>query len=337
MVIPFAERLPLEFMERLTEFAQDGLRVIFLRSLPSDSSRPCTHFEDVLATLRSSPRIAVLDHDNLVDKLLDQDICDVRVSGAAPTLRAFYYTRGGDDLYFFVNESTHDTVDVRVAFHHDAPPVGYDPLANALYACCARRTGAVVEADLFLEPYESTFIVFGDETRRSFGQALNERPVRKDMLSGPGVTGPWKVSMATAEDFPSFRKEPSIGGLGNISIPDVLPRFSGTVRYETEIEWMPPKETRRVFLDLGAVYETAAVQINGIDVGVRIAPPYRVEATRALRPGMNHLRVDVTNTLAKHVHDNFIDRAAVQEPSGLIGPVQLLLWHNPILGAICPR
>jgi hypothetical protein len=77
-------------------------------------------------------------------------------------------------------------------------------------------------------------------------------------------------------------------------------------------------------LDLGEVYETAEVWVNGEPAGVRICPPYVVEVTGLLQAGQNELRIEVTNTLAKARGNNGLDRAMAQEPSGLIGPISLL-------------
>jgi hypothetical protein len=78
----------------------------------------------------------------------------------------------------------------------------------------------------------------------------------------------------------------------------------------------------QVFLDLGAVGEVAQVWMNGTALGTRICRPYSFDATPAIRPGENTLRIEVTNTLVYALKDDF-SRYINQEPSGLIGPVRL--------------
>jgi len=78
-----------------------------------------------------------------------------------------------------------------------------------------------------------------------------------------------------------------------------------------------------MLLDLGEVYEIASVRLNGRDAGVRISPPYYLNITGMGQEGSNILEIEVTNTLAKKIHDVF-SRAMVQEPSGLLGPVRIL-------------
>lgn len=73
-----------------------------------------------------------------------------------------------------------------------------------------------------------------------------------------------------------------------MSGPDCLPRFTGTFRYETEFEW--GESANGALLELGEVYETAEVLLNGEHIGVRICPPYRLEIGDLLKKGKNSHR-----------------------------------------------
>lgn len=64
--------------------------------------------------------------------------------------------------------------------------------------------------------------------------------------------------------------------------------------------------------------ELATLEVNGQRVGVRLWPPYRFDITGALDRGANRIRIGVTNTRANELSDE-------QLPSGLIGPVRLLV------------
>ncbi|MCR8632217.1 hypothetical protein NV381_13475 [Paenibacillus sp. N5-1-1-5] len=78
----------------------------------------------------------------------------------------------------------------------------------------------------------------------------------------------------------------------------------------------------QIQLDLGEVYETAEVWLNGKQAGVRICPPYCLEINGLIKKGNNKLAVEVTNTLVKDQRD-FLSSFAQQEPSGLLGPVKV--------------
>ena len=63
------------------------------------------------------------------------------------------------------------------------------------------------------------------------------------------------------------------------------------------------------------------VCLNGEDLGVRVCPPYRYDLSKALRDGSNELVIEVSNTLANAVRDNFSFYMAIPA-SGIIGTVE---------------
>jgi F5/8 type C domain len=96
----------------------------------------------------------------------------------------------------------------------------------------------------------------------------------------------------------------------------VEPGFSGSAVYERDVELDAATLTGREWtLDLGDVRDVAEVQLNGQELPPRLWAPYRVDATSALRPGRNTIRVRVTNTGA--------NARGEHRASGLLGPVAL--------------
>ncbi|MNC84403.1 hypothetical protein D3C75_1389800 [compost metagenome] len=63
--------------------------------------------------------------------------------------------------------------------------------------------------------------------------------------------------------------------------------------------------------------------LNGVQLGVKITPPYIFATGSSLRAGENELIIDVTNNLGKQEQD-YLSQYMIQEPSGLLGPVRLL-------------
>ena len=78
-----------------------------------------------------------------------------------------------------------------------------------------------------------------------------------------------------------------------------------------------------VLLDLGEVYESAQVFINGKEAGVRVAPPYWFDISKLVVQGSNSIEVLVANTLAASQRD-LMSMTLPLEPAGLLGPVALL-------------
>jgi hypothetical protein len=68
------------------------------------------------------------------------------------------------------------------------------------------------------------------------------------------------------------------------------------------------------------VIATAEVLVNGKTAGVRVASPWRVEATGLLKAGENTIEVLVYNTLANH-YQTIPSNYRGNPVSGLIGPV----------------
>lgn len=216
----------------------------------------------------------------------------------------------------FANEHPHQAVKTKITLPGVGPVFAYDAFKNQVYELVRGSSGI----PLLLSPYESITLVTGDKAQALIAGAKNPLSA-KDMPGEHRIAGPWRVMISTSQQYPEFSDWKTITQLMDISSPDALPRFSGTFRYETELDWGETGKT--VMLDLGDVYETAEVWLNGQRVGVRICPPYLLEIGGSLHSSMNQLVVEVTNTLVKDQAD-FFSRFAPQEPSGLIGPVRLL-------------
>ncbi len=73
--------------------------------------------------------------------------------------------------------------------------------------------------------------------------------------------------------------------------------FSGTARYEKVLQippsWVSPNQ--RLYLSLGEVKNLCEVWLNGKYLGILWKPPFRVDITDVVRPGLNRLEVHVTN------------------------------------------
>jgi hypothetical protein len=121
---------------------------------------------------------------------------------------------------------------------------------------------------------------------------------------------------------------------------DVTPEaraFSGTVAYVKEFTLDALETNACVELDLGRVEVIARVRVNSEPVVTVWSPPYRLDITRAVKPGVNRLTVDVTGTWFNRLaYDAGLPEAerktwtisgpakgAALRPSGLLGPVSL--------------
>jgi hypothetical protein len=323
VVIPYAEVLPECFLERLEGMAKNGVSIIFMRDYPRRGLREDLSISHLLSNLQAQPCVSLSSHDRLADDLKRLNIYDLSITYVANHLRYYGYSQSDETVYFFTNESKADLVDITVEFKHAGHPIGYDALNDVFYelSCTTREERTCVH--LRLEPYESVFVIFPKIEIPGL-EKLKKKEFVRDLIQELSIEGLWKISKATAEEYPNFLPENKITGLRNISAPNFLPSFSGTIRYELSFEYPAKNRAGRKFLDLGRVFEIAEVKMNGREVGVRICPPYRYEITDQLQTGQNTLQIEVTNTLAKQYGNNVLDRAMPQEPSGLLGPVRIM-------------
>ena len=191
---------------------------------------------------------------------------------------------------------------------------------------------------LYLSPRQSVFIVF----RRAASSPARTLPQQAGTTLTT-VNGPWDVT------FP-----PNLGAPEQIQLANLeswtahadqgVKYFSGTATYAKMLpasqDWF--QSGTRLVLDLGAVHDIAAVSVNGTLLATPWKPPYQVDVTDALKPGENHLQIEVTNQWTnRQIGDRPLppdkkvlaafgfgriggDRNPEPPPSGLLGPVTVI-------------
>ncbi len=97
---------------------------------------------------------------------------------------------------------------------------------------------------------------------------------------------------------------------------------------------LKPAKAKQYFIDLGKVYYTAKVKINGTDAGKMIYAPYQLNITKYLKKGENTVEVEITtsrrngfvgeaaNGNKQYLQFRFKEKTIV--PSGLVGPVRII-------------
>jgi len=110
--------------------------------------------------------------------------------------------------------------------------------------------------------------------------------------------------------------------LGDWSKAGVLECYSGGAWYRKTVTLTPQQARGGITLDLGKVVATAEVRVNGQVAGIRVAPPWRADISKQVKPGENRIEVLVFNTLANH-YLTIPTRYRGELTSGLLGPVTL--------------
>ncbi|WP_020618939.1 glycosylhydrolase-like jelly roll fold domain-containing protein [Paenibacillus daejeonensis] len=317
LIIPYCEALPAGSLQQLCSLAEQGLPLFFVSGLPLRAS--CG--EDVqyeLEQLQNLHSVQTVQLPDLVAALKQAGYYEIEASSYEPYLRSFHVAHSDMDVFMFVNEHPLRAIDTTLAIPLQGNFYLYDAYHNEVISPETSEGEKGKSLLLKLAPYEAVAVLVGAGTD-------NVQPITRAPI-GPTVTpvaGPWTVEIADAMQYPNFTKYELLDTLCDMGRPEKLPTFGGTIRYETTVEWGHEKEP--VWLDLGEVYETAEVSVNGLPAGVRISPPYRFEIGVLIHEGQNRITVDVTNTLGKAQRDS-LSVYGQQEPTGLIGPV--ILQHG---------
>jgi hypothetical protein len=336
LVVPFAQRLPLACLRRLAELARAGVPVIFTGDLPvaaSDAEDAPAEIEQI----RSHPAVVAGPEfaspgalERLAEEMLSSGLADVRVSPASPHLRMCHYRRGAMDLWFCVNEDPRNGVDADVRIREARVPFAYEAMADAVWPIAAKREGDEVRVRLQLAPYSSLFLVFADGPGQ-LAAALESpaaggarpTPFVGDLRTVAAIEGPWTVSTATADKYPTFTPRPGITVPGDLSLPGKLRGFGGIIAYETAFR-LPAGSDGELWLDLGELHQISEPFLDGRPLGVRICPPHVYDLGK-VAAGEHRVRIEVTTTLVEPLGDaNEFDRSMAQKPMGLLGPVRVL-------------
>lgn len=304
LVVPYAQYISRAFAQKLAEFAAAGLPVFFTRGLP----QRCYFGGEA-----DIPGAKAVPTEALADALA---FCaDVRTADAQPDLLYGHWRKDGKDIYLFVNQSTHNPADTTVTFGDVRPAVVYDPMADASLRAAQTAAGGESAVRLQIPAWSSRMVVFGADTD---GLAPWQPAPAYETVAE--FADGWRISTAVSRAWPSFT-ETSFTSTGDLSLPEYLPDFSGTIRYERSFVL---EKAEDLLLDLGDANEAVTVWVNGECVTELICPPYQAALPAALlRAGENTLTVEVINTLVKAQNKNPFDRFFVQEPTGLVSPVLL--------------
>lgn len=311
LIIPFAERLPVALIEHILRLAEEGISVIFVDALPKQGNLS----EDItsyLEKLQKSNNIYILSLDNIVEFHRKHGFYDLLVDGEEKNLRYYHSLHHDCDVYMFFNESVHSTISKHITFKDSWKfAYVYNPIENTL------KKIDVVNYFLELKEQESKLIVF---TNKEY--PVKQERARKE-VSKKSINVPFKVDFSTSLEYPKFTDQMIIENLENITSPTCRQNFSGTIRYQFEIDVDQNVVGRQHVLDLGDVYEIAEVYVNGANCGVKISKPYNFDITEGLVVGKNKVIIEVTNTLGTQQKD-FLSQYRALEPSGIVGKITLL-------------
>ncbi len=323
LVVPCAERLPERLKNVIRRLQEAGARVFFADGKPEGTEGSVIPLEELGQAL--------------------SEYRGIRCAQDQPDLVLGEYERDGSRYYMLFNENVGQAVHTEITIpgldaddrrqtaeesgtdlcHFNGYVSRYDGFSDTL-------TRAEHHMMLHLEPYESAvFIVSQEEPEYGSKQEKDSAAERIFLPVREGQDGwhfcrlpeTWKVRFTDSRSYPEWICEAPVDSLCCVQQIEGWDAKAGTLRFETQLE-NDAVEAAEAVLDLGTVYETADVFVNGISAGVRLCKPYRFDLTGLLRSGANDIAIEVTNTLGTEVRDALSHYLAI-EPFGIQGPVKL--------------
>ena len=383
LVLPNLTGIDVESAERIERFVRGGGTVIATRRLPNrswgwlDRERRSARVREIIQqvfgasviragyqehTLGSGLAIFCGDEQGSFHKALRRLQPDIQFAEPSEHV-SFVHRRGADrDFYFLVNTGDEaQPLDATFRTGNRVPELWDLNTGNIEEIVVFEQTRVGTRIAFELGPLESKVFVFRNSPRQPAAirtslplkpdgagvfdngayyveSASGRREIKVDGIPAPFVLAPrWRLTLGD-----------NALELDRLESWTELPKqrfYSGRGVYEAEFR-APACEGLGVVLDLGAVRETADIQLNGKPAGVAWMRPYRVDVTTLLKPGLNHVRIDVTNLLINQILGTGpIDYSKVYEkygerfppgdewelirdpmPSGLLGPVRLIFY-----------
>lgn len=295
LLLPDSDRMTLSLARKIRELVEGGARVIGRqrpRGAPglNDFPRSDGEIERIAAALWDTKRV----RSGKIAEIFAEDRLPPDFEGA--DLR-YLHRRIGDADVYFVSHQENRGADITCTFRiAGRRPELWDPETGVIRELpeFAERDGSI-RVPLHFDPMQSWFVVFRKTRQPPRADAAAERNFAP-WTTKSSIAGPWVVSFDPKwggpalpmhfKELTDWSQHPESG----------IRYYSGTAAYRTSFV-VPSRGTRHssLHLDLGAVEVMARVRVNGQDCGIAWKPPYRVDISRAVRPGKNELEIAVVN------------------------------------------
>lgn len=373
VLLPGIETMPLETARKLEQFVKGGGHIAALGTLPSRvpgyHATPA-HQQELQAIMGrlfrepGAPGVAITGEGTFAEAFATRLPPDLRLDPPVTGIGHVHRRTDAGELYFLAN-TTPQRQNLKATFRvADRSPELWDALTGKIRPLSmADKSDVSTTVALELEPYGSTFVLFGNRTLPA--PPAPPPPPAAASLPPIDITADWTVKVGD-KTFPmrTLQSWTQLEGLQN---------YSGVATYEKTITLTPEQAQAPLALAFAnaatpaaqppaarvgrgggggrfaaqhdaPVKDAAVVFINGQRAGAAWCLPYRVDLTGLLKPGQNTLRIEVGNTPINHIagagfpnyniqairaqFGNRFDPQGTEQyaqplPSGLLGTIRL--------------
>jgi hypothetical protein len=363
IILPDVERIPLETLRKLADFARGGGVLIATRRLPSlapglqATEEEQGQVREITRSLFEGPLAVahfVEDEKQLGKQLASWLQSDISFSAPASDI-GFVHRRTKDSDIYFIANTGNTPVNLNGTFRiANGNAEWWEPISGKISKAKAQaktKTGTTIA--LNLEPYASRVLVF---SRRSLPQPVLRHvpavPAPIDLSSG------WKVSFGqdskskTMDHLESWTEDEEtryFSGVAtyekDVTVPKNIIQSGLTVRLDFGEAKSVPEQTLRAGMQAWLeppVREAAVIYINDVRAGSVWMPPYSLDVTAYLKRGNNHIKIVAGNLAVNYMAGHSLpdyrllnlryglrfeaqDMDKIQPvPAGLLGPIRLV-------------
>ena len=312
IIIPECKFMPLETFKKLVHLAGAGAEIIFHNGLPLDVSglshleKKQTAYQQLIKKLAFKK----LGEENISRAVIDQGeflmgddihkLLDASTVEREPMVDRglqFVKRKSDDGPFYFIVNQAEKAFDGWIPIQTQAGSAAiFNPMSgNHGLATCRVSEDGSKEVYLQLEKGESCIL-------QIFNGKIEGPDYPYTAIKGriTELTGEWDIQFLTGG--PVLPEDVKIRQLTSWTELDEenVQSFSGTAQYIIRFE-KPKIEAESWMLDLGSVYESAVVSLNGIVLDTLITAPYRIHFSDEVLQDKNDLKIRVSNLMANRI------------------------------------
>lgn len=304
IIVPPVKAMPLETLKALSDLQKQGAKVIFVGNLPSDvpgNSNRTTRLEK-LKIIENAMLPAVKDFDEAIrqSNAIPEPL---RLQGVSLLRRTNEV--GGHNYFLALLDDQEINGWVKLATQSEDIMI-FDPLTGHKGKALTRKdTNGDTEIFLQVRPGQSLLL-------KTFPTSIEANDWTYCSPASDPITidTGWSISFIESNpDINEIFETDTLTAWTNLPV-ETAKVNTATARYSADFNLPDIENADEWRLDLGDLRESAVVTVNGSQAGTVWSVPYTIEIGKWLKPGKNHIDIDVTNLPANRIAD--YDRRGVK-------------------------